>query len=172
MSHQPSTQSIHKNHQDQHDPSVRLVPAIVNGTVVDHLPPAVTLTVANLIAAPDDEVLIGINFKSQHLGRKGVVKITDRELSANDLSRLALVAPQASMAIIRDYQVVSKSAIPIPRTIIDIARCPNPGCVTNHEPCSTRFSVEQESPLIVQCRYCERHFAGNELAIITTQSPV
>lgn len=149
-----------------HNPKIRLVPAISHGTVIDHLPPAQTLVVANLIAAPDDEVLIGINFKSAHLGRKGVVKITGRELSATDLSRLAVVAPDASMAIIRNYQVVKKAPIPIPESITAIAKCPNPNCVTNHEPCATHFSVTSPRPMVVRCHYCERNFSASELKLV------
>ncbi|TVR44367.1 MAG: aspartate carbamoyltransferase regulatory subunit [Planctomycetota bacterium] len=152
--------SAHKN------PKLRLVPAIAHGTVIDHLPPEATLTVANLVADADDEVLIGLNFKSAHLGRKGVVKITGRELSAADISRLAVIAPHASMAIIRDYKVVKKAPIPIPQAIINVARCPNPNCVTNHEPCTTHFTVEQAEPLIVRCRYCERDFKAAELHLL------
>ena len=149
------------------DPKLRLVPAIPKGTVIDHLPPDSTLLVAQLISEPDDEVLIGINFKSTHHGRKGVVKITGRELSDNDLSRLAVVAPQASIAIIRDYQVVHKAPVPVPNEIVGIARCPNPNCVTNHEPCETHFDVTAEVPLRVRCRYCERQLSAGELILPT-----
>lgn len=154
-----------RSQRSDHDHTLRLVPAIAHGTVIDHLPTAVTLIVAQLIADQDDEVLIGVNFQSRHLGRKGVIKITGRELSSADLSRLALVAPDASMAIIRDYAVVRKGPLPIPERIVDIARCPNPNCVTNHEPCTTHFMVTQAHPIVARCQYCERSFLGQELVI-------
>ena len=149
------------------DPKIRLVPAIPQGTVIDHLPPDTTLLVAQLISEPNDEVLIGVNFKSTHHGRKGVVKITGRELNSNDLSRLAVVAPQASIAIIRNYQIFHKAPVPVPEHIINIARCPNPNCVTNHEPCDTHFTVTDENPLRVRCRYCERQLSASELILPT-----
>lgn len=149
------------------NPKIRLVPAIPQGTVIDHLPPDNTLLVAQLISESDDEVLIGINFKSTHHGRKGVVKITGRELSSTDLSRLAVVAPQASIAIIRDYKVVQKTPVPVPHEIVNIARCPNPNCITNHEPCETHFDVIDEKPLRVRCRYCERQLSAGELILPT-----
>lgn len=145
--------------------TVRMVPAIAHGTVIDHLPPGVTLKVVELLASPSDEVLIGINFRSRSLGRKGVVKITGRELSAHELSRLALIAPDASVSIIRGYEVIGKGLVQVPSTIVNIARCPNPNCVTNHEPSTTHFSVETVKPLVVRCIYCEREFAGSELEI-------
>ncbi|TVR16470.1 MAG: aspartate carbamoyltransferase regulatory subunit [Planctomycetota bacterium] len=154
-----------RSQRSDHDHTLRLVPAIAHGTVIDHLPTDVTLTVAQLIADHNDEVLIGVNFQSRHLGRKGVIKITGRELSSTDLSRLALVAPDATMAIIRDYTVVRKGPLPIPEHIVNIARCPNPNCVTNHEPCATAFRVEQDHPIVARCQYCERSFLGQELLI-------
>lgn len=148
------------------EPTTMRVKAIEHGTVIDHIPPAVTLAVVELLAGPEDEVLVGINFTSRHMGRKGVVKITGRELSPASTSRLALVAPQATMSIIRDFQVVSKGPVPIPPLFSGIGRCPNPNCVTNHEPCTTRFQVVSPSPLRIRCTYCERTFPGSEVALL------
>lgn len=145
---------------------VRQVEAIDNGTVIDHIPAELTLTVANLLGQPDDLMSIGINLRSARLGRKGVVKIANRELDADLLSRLALIAPGASVAIIRDYEVQAKHTVPAPTRIDAIARCANPNCVTSHEKWPTRFDVIAKEPLIVRCVYCERSFAARELTLI------
>jgi len=144
---------------------VRQVEAIADGSVIDHIPPAATVQVANLISAPEDCVLIGINFASRALGRKGIVKISGRELLPETISRLALIAPQATLSIIRDYQVIEKSRVPVPEAFVGIARCPNPNCITNHEECTTWFAVLDPEAMRVRCRYCEREFLGPELAL-------
>ncbi len=145
---------------------IRQVEAIVHGTVIDHIPGHMTLKVANLIARENDQVSIGMNLRSARMGRKGVVKISGRELDERTLSRLALIAPGANVSIIRDYQVVHKSAVPMPKTFEDIARCANPNCVTNHEKWSSRLEVIGELPLQVRCFYCERSFAASELTLV------
>ncbi len=145
---------------------VRQVEAIVNGTVIDHIPGNMTLKVANLLAREHDQVSIGMNLRSARMGRKGVVKISGRELDERTLSRLALIAPSASVSIIRDYQVIHKSTVPMPTTFEDIARCANPNCVTNHEKWSSRLEVIGQDPLYVRCVYCERSFTAGELTLV------
>ncbi len=146
---------------------IRQVEAIANGTVIDHIPSPMTLKVATLLAGPDDQVFMGMNLRSSLLGRKGVVKISGRELTERSVSSLALIAPTASISIIRDYTVVSKNPVPVPSRFEDIARCANPNCVTNHERWSTRFDVVAgKIPLRVRCFYCERSFDAADLTLI------
>lgn len=142
------------------------VEAIEHGTVIDHIPSAVTLRVAALIAEHGDQIFIGVNLKSRKVGSKGVVKIAERELGPETISRLALLAPRATMCIIRDYRVVAKDPIPVPERFNGIARCPNGNCVTNHEDWPTEFRVLSERPLEVRCRHCERDFSGSDLSIL------
>lgn len=141
---------------------VKQVEAIAHGTVIDHIPPEATLRVARLLARPNDQVFIGINLRSEKMGTKGVVKIAERELDPATISRLAITAPAATMCIIRDYQVVQKGPIPVPDTLREVCRCPNPNCITNHERCATHFDRDEQR--LWRCAYCERHFPTTELA--------
>ncbi len=145
---------------------VRQVEAIANGTVIDHIPAAMTMKVVNLLANDEDQVFVGQNLRSRRIGKKGVVKIAGRELSERSVSSLALIAPMASISIIRDYQVIGKSTVPVPKSFEDIAACANPNCVTNHERWPTRFAVVGNEPLQVRCFYCERSFAAADLTLI------
>ncbi len=145
---------------------VRQVEAIANGTVIDHIPAAVTLKVAMLVAGADDQVFIGVNLRSGRLARKGVVKVSGRELSERSLSSIALIAPDASISIIRDYAVVEKQQVPTPSRFDDIARCANPNCVTSHEKWPTRLVVVGRAPLRERCVYCERSFAAADLTLL------
>jgi aspartate carbamoyltransferase regulatory subunit len=145
---------------------VRQVEAIANGTVIDHLPPEATLKVVDLIARADDQIFIGLNLRSSHHGLKGVVKFAKRELDPRELSALALIAPQATVSIIRDYAITSKGTVSMPERFEGIARCANPNCVSNHERWTTRFDVAKVKPLSVRCHYCERTFLGSELTLL------
>ena len=139
------------------------VEAIKNGTVIDHIPAAVTLRVIELITTEDDQVFMGMNLRSGKLGNKGVIKITDRELSVDALNRLALLAPTCTLSIIRDYQVVSKEQVHLPDSFESLATCPNGNCITNFENWPTKFKVIQHQPLRLRCFHCERSFSHHEL---------
>ncbi len=145
---------------------VRQVEAIANGTVIDHIPSDMTLKVAHLLSDVADQVFIGMNLRSTRIGRKGVVKISNREIVGKAASSLALIAPSATICIIRNYTVVAKHQIPTPAVFTDIARCANPNCVTNHEKCGSRFNVMSQNPLTVRCQYCERTFDAAELSLL------
>lgn len=87
------------------------------------------------------------------MGRKDVVKIENRELRAEEVDRIALIAPQAKINIIRDFQVVEKKGVEIPEIIRGVVRCPNPGCITNtNEPVASTFEV---LPKGLHCLYCD-----------------
>jgi aspartate carbamoyltransferase regulatory subunit len=145
---------------------VRQVEAIANGTVIDHIPAAMTMKVVALLASTEDQVFVGQNLRSARIGKKGVVKVANRELSDHVLSTIALIAPGASISIIRDYQVVQKHTVPVPEVFASVARCANPNCVTNHERWPTKFDVIAGTPLRVRCRYCERGFDPGELTLV------
>lgn len=144
---------------------VRQVEAISNGTVIDHIPAAATLKVVALVTRPDDQVFIGNNLRSSRGGRKGVVKVANREIDRRSLSALSLIAPGATVSIIRDYQVIEKKPVPVPDRFDDVAKCANPNCVTNHEKWPTRMQVVHRAPLTVRCVYCERAFPASELLL-------
>ena len=148
------------------DGKTRQVEAIEHGTVIDHLPPKLTLKAAAVLAKEDDQIFVGVNLISKKGVAKGVLKIGQRELDPTRLSQLALIAPEATINIIRDYKVISKEKVSVPESFIDIAQCANPNCVSNFEPCTTRFTVLDGKPLRVRCFHCERSFQSDQLQLL------
>ena len=133
----------------------RLVAAIEHGTVIDHIPAAKTYQVAQLLGLFDlkTPVTIGINYPSQKVGMKGIIKVSDKFFTADEISRLSVVAPKVILNIIRDYEVVEKKTVETPSVIRGIVKCNNPKCITNNEPMKTLFHVEND---ILTCHYCEK----------------
>jgi aspartate carbamoyltransferase regulatory subunit len=133
----------------------RLVAAIEQGTVIDHIPAEKTYLVAELLGLFNlkNPVTIGINYPSQKVGNKGIIKVSDRFFSDDEISRLSVVAPNVILSIIRDYEVVEKKQVVTPSEIRGIVRCNNPKCITNNEPMATHFHVEGN---ILTCHYCEK----------------
>ena len=105
-----------------------VVTAIKNGTVLDHIPADQIYRVMDLLelrGAPN-QITIGINLESKTFGKKGIIKIADRWLEDAEVNRLALVAPNATINIIRDFKVTEKKVIRMPKEITGIAKCNNP----------------------------------------------
>lgn len=91
------------------------------------------------------------------MGWKDIVKVENMELSPRKVNAIALIAPTATISIIRDYKVREKRAVDLPGHIVGIVRCPNPNCITNRgEPVESEFEVARRRPVVLRCVYCER----------------
>ena len=136
-----------------------VVSALENGTVLDHIPAEnvyKALDILNLKGI-ENQITIGINLNSRQHGRKGIIKIADKFFADEELNKLALLAPEATVNVIRDFKVVEKKKVVMPEEVIGIARCMNPKCVTNHQPVKTRFTVKADgNDISLLCHYCEK----------------
>lgn len=151
----------------------RLVAAIENGTVIDHIPTAKTFDVVRLLRLDEAStpVTIGCNYPSSKVGTKGIIKVSDRYFTDEEISRLSVVAPNVVLSIIRDYEVVEKRSVEMPDTLRGIVRCNNPKCITNNEPMLTLFHVDHAANT-VRCHYCdkEQHIASINNCQLTINS--
>lgn len=111
-------------------------------------------------------VTIGNNLPSSRGGKKGIIKVDGIEFDREVLNRIAVIAPTATVNIIRDYDVVSKHVVELPDTLIGTVRCPNPKCITNNEPMATRFVVSDRETPTLRCCYCNHTVAGTKAEII------
>lgn len=135
------------------------VAALRNGTVIDHIPADKLFQVVSILQLKvyDHPLTIGNNFDSKKMGTKGIIKISDRFLGEQETNKIALVAPNAVINIIREYEVIEKRPMVLGSEIREIMHCPNPACITNHQPVVTRFDVlRDEDEVQLKCRYCER----------------
>lgn len=133
------------------------VAAIENGTVIDHIPADRTYEVAKLLNLHDldVQVTIGYNLPSSKIGKKGIIKISNRYFTDEEISKLSVVAPKIILNIIKDYEVVEKKAIETPDELRGIVKCNNPKCITNNEPMQTFFTVVDKARGILKCHYCD-----------------
>jgi aspartate carbamoyltransferase regulatory subunit len=134
------------------------VSKIKDGTVIDHISGGYALDVVKILGITGREkrvMTIAMNVPSKRFKVKDIVKIEGRALNAQEVNRIALVAPHASINIIRDYKVVEKLEVKLPKVIEATVRCANPACISNsNEPATVRFYVESEEPLLLKCHYC------------------
>lgn len=144
------------------------VSAIRNGTVIDHIPSQNLFSVINILGLNKigTQVTFGFNLESKKLGKKAIIKVADKFFEDDEINKISLVAPDAKLNIIRDYQVVEKRVVSVPDEITAIAKCMNPKCISNHEDITTRFDVIQKKPIKLKCLYCEKITDQHHLEII------
>ena len=132
------------------------VSKIENGTVIDHITGGQAVNVLAILGidgTSGEEVSVGMNVPSDRLGRKDVVKVEGRELSQDEVDVLSLIAPAATINIIREFEVAEKHRVSRPGEVTGVLSCPNANCITTEsEPVESRFEVLEEG---VRCTYCD-----------------
>lgn len=144
----------------------RKVAAIETGTVIDHIPATSTFKVLQILNVGNELVTVGNNLKSKKMGVKGVIKIADRTLSKTEINRIALIAPKASVAVIKNYEVAQKFNIEIPGEFVNVVQCFNPNCITRHQEVTTKFTTVSKDPLKLKCHYCERTMEKENISLL------
>lgn len=137
------------------------VVAIKSGTVIDHIAAGQALNVLKILgidAGTDVALSVVMNVRSKQMGKKDIVKVEDRELKPAEVDKIAMIAPLASINIIRNSEVIAKHKVYLPESIEGIIRCMNPNCISNaeREPVMSKFITVSENPPRFRCFYCER----------------
>ena len=120
------------------------VAALENGTAIDHIPPSQLFKVASF---------------------QGMIKIADKFFEEDEINRIAMIAPNIILNIIRDYEVVEKKTVTLPDELIGLVKCNNPKCITNNEPMLSRFHVIDKEKGTIKCHYCERKINKEDIII-------
>ena len=143
------------------------VSAIKDGTVIDHIPSERLFDVINILSLYKSQNMItfGTNLDSKQLGKKGIIKVENRFFQGEEIDKIALIAPNAKLNTIKNYEVVEKRVVEIPDEIISIVKCFNPKCITNHEEITTKFSVISKKPIELKCLFCEKITQENQVRI-------
>lgn len=145
-----------------------MVAAIENGTVIDHIPCNKLFEVITLLGLQDmtSTVMIGYNLVSEKMGHKSLIKIANRYFSDDELNRLAVVAPNVSLSIIKNFDVVEKRQVVMPNPIVGVVKCANPKCITNNEPMLTRFAISEKKEGLIRCHYCGKEQALDNVKLV------
>ena len=140
-----------------------LVNKLESGTVLDHLKAGTALRALRVLNLPAGQtVTMGMNLRSASHGRKDIIKIGGYELTQDKAAQVALLSPDATMSIIRNFDVAEKIDLRPPVAFRGLIRCPNPGCIVHSEGLSGSFVLEGDEPLTVRCEYCERSITADE----------
>src|SRR5215510_7752473 len=118
------------------DTSQLIVRRIKNGTVIDHIEAGkalFVLRILNITGLEGEVITVALNVPSNKHSKKDIIKVENKYLREEDTNKLALVAPRATINIVRDYRLVEKRKIQLPDTIVGIFRCTNLKCISNSE---------------------------------------
>lgn len=139
------------------------VTKISEGTVIDHLPPGTALSILEILGLENSTtVVIAMNVESNKKTKKDIVKIENRILSKSETDKISLIAPHASINIIKNQEVQYKGHVRMPETLVDLVRCPNKKCITNFEESKTEFNRTGQK---YKCIFCERRFNIEEFKL-------
>lgn len=142
---------------------------IRNGTVIDHIPHWRAQRVIDILGLEGGASLVTVGFglESKHLGRKDLLKVENRVLTQDEIGRIALVAPNATINLIHDARITRKFKVRLPDEFSGLTRCGNHGCITRHEPVPPRFrTLQRKPPVRLLCYYCQQETTGSEIELI------
>ncbi len=144
------------------------ISAIDEGTVIDHIPTDATFKVAEILDLENHQGIVSIatNLQSKRIGKKGIIKVGGKSLTQAEVNKIAIVAPDATVNIIKNYDVREKIKVKTPDVIDNVVKCSNPVCITNNEQIPTKFYVVKKDPLKIKCHYCERSMGKEDIEII------
>lgn len=134
------------------------VSALENGTVIDHITHGTVLHVVHILnlEGHEDQIYLGANLESKKHGKKGIIKVSNRYFKEEEINKIAMVSPNATIIEIKDYNVVKKAQVNVPSEIKGFVKCMNPNCITNNEEISTRFTVIDSQEIKLKCHFCEK----------------
>ncbi len=136
---------------------------IEDGTVIDHITRGQSPNVLKILqieAGTTRKVSIGMNVESPRMGQKDIIKIEGRELNPVEVNMIAVIAPRATINIIKNGKVAKKDRVRLPKLIEGIIRCPNPTCISvcqePKEQVTTKFHSEnsESGEPTFHCHYC------------------
>jgi len=148
------------------------IPKIKDGTVIDHIRRGkgpLVLWILN-VDEISDIVSMAMNVPSKKLGKKDIVKIENKELEPEEVNKISLITPEATINYIENFEVVEKYQVELLDTYTGILKCPNENCVTNirydlgyKEPIVSKFKLKRREPVLLQCAYCEKYIEEDEI---------
>lgn len=144
------------------------VSAIENGTVIDHISKGVVLNVIKLLGLEscEESIYLGANLDSKKFEKKGIIKASNLFFKDEELNKIALISPNATIIEIENYEVKRKFQVQIPHEMKGMVKCANPNCITNNEDIVTHFTVYNTPDLKLKCKYCEKYTIKSSIEFI------
>jgi aspartate carbamoyltransferase regulatory subunit len=123
------------------------------------------LRVLNITGIEGEVITVALNVPSNKHIKKDIIKVENKYLHEEETNKLALIAPRATINIIKDYKLMEKRKILLPNSIRGIFRCPNLACVTNGENVVSVIEIVDKEKILLRCKYCSQTLTTNDLLV-------
>ena len=144
-----------------------MVRRIKEGTVIDHIDEGKGIQVLDALRIDGKDgslITIALNVPSGKSNKKDIIKVENKFLKDDDTNKIAVIAPKATINIIKNYKLIEKRRVSLPNEIDRIFRCSNPDCITNSaEHIESVMDLIDKETMILKCRYCARILDVNEI---------
>ena len=144
-----------------------MVRRIKEGTVIDHIDEGKGIQVLDALRIDGKDgslITIALNVPSGKSKKKDIIKVENKFLKDDDTNKIAVIAPKATINIIKNYKLIEKRRVSLPNEIDRIFRCSNPDCITNStEHIDSIMDVIDKEGMILKCRYCARILDVNKI---------
>ena len=132
------------------------IDSIQNGVVLDHIQAGKSMDIYKYLHLDqlDCQVAIIKNARSEHMGKKDIIKI-DYPLDL-DLDVLGYIDSHITVNIIRDGKRVEKKHLELPKKLVNVIHCKNPRCITVSESqLDAIFVLSDAEKHTYRCAYCD-----------------
>ena len=132
------------------------IDSIKNGFVIDHIKAGNAMAVYQYLNLGELDCPVAIikNVVSGKMGKKDIIKI-DADINL-DLDVLGYIAPDATVNVVKNSEIVDKMHLELPETVTDVIKCKNPRCITTTEQDIEHiFKLTDKENRVYRCIYCE-----------------
>ena len=133
---------------------------IENGINIDHIPHGnawYVMKILNLFNS-SYQVGVGLNLSSRKLGTKDLIKIENRMLTTDEIDAISLFCVGGTLSVMKDFTVISKQTLTLPKQVNAIIVCPNKRCVSHQHISKFIPAINRKNLLEIFCYYCEQQF--------------
>ena len=144
------------------------VSAIQNGTVIDHIKQGNALRIIQLLSLlhTGKKITVGLNLPSKSLGLKDLIKIEGFEITPSEANEVVVFAPEATINLVKEFEVFKKIKTHLPGSIAEVFICPNPNCISHEKEVNTLFYIEEQNKQVnLTCHYCEKTYDRDHIKV-------
>ena len=140
------------------------ISGIHEGFVLDHIKAGMSMSLYKDLKLEqlDCPVAIIKNARSNKMGKKDMIKV-ECPIDALDLDILGFIDHNITVNVIKNFEIVEKLPLSLPKEITNIIKCKNPRCITSIEQELPHvFVLTDEKKEIYRCKYCEEKYSSSE----------
>ena len=138
------------------------VGTIQEGFVLDHIQAGKSMDIYKYLHLDQLDCCVAIikNARSNKMGKKDIIKI-ECPSDIIDMNVLGFIDHNITVNIIKDFQIVEKKTLELPKEVVNVVKCKNPRCITSIEQeLEQIFVLTDPEKEVYRCKWCEEQYRG------------